>query len=129
VAWSIAEVARESGVTARTLRHYDAIGLLVPAWTADNGRRYYEQEQLMRLQQILLLRNLGLGLETVAEVLAQQSDTSTVAVLVRHRDWLVQEQDRLGRLVRTRRHHHPESEERRRDVTEEGLRGIRAQSL
>ena len=38
MAWSIAEVGRESGVTARTLRHYDAIGLLVPAWTVDNGR-------------------------------------------------------------------------------------------
>jgi len=50
-----------SKVTSRTLRHYDAVGLLAPAWVADNGRRYYEREQLVRLQQILLLRELGLA--------------------------------------------------------------------
>lgn len=49
MAWSIAEVARMSRLTSRTLRHYDDIGLLVPAYTADNGHRYYEQEQLLRL--------------------------------------------------------------------------------
>lgn len=101
MAWSIAEVARESGVTSRTLRHYHAIGLLEPAWTAHNGRRYYEREQLVRLQQILLLRNLGLGLETIAEVLGRHSHGSTIDVLERHREWLLQEQERLGRLVRT----------------------------
>ncbi len=61
VAWSIAEVARMSKVTSRTLRHYDDVGLLRPAYVGSNGYRYYEQEQLLRLQQILLLRELGLG--------------------------------------------------------------------
>jgi len=99
--WSIAEVARTSGVTSRTLRHYDAIGLLPPAWVADNGWRYYEHEQLLRLQQILLLRELGLGLDAVAAILEQQSRHTTVAVLRQHRDWLVAEQERLARLVHT----------------------------
>lgn len=101
MAWSIAEVAREAGVSSRTLRHYDAIGLLPPAWTAENGRRYYQQEQLLRLQQILLLRNLGLGLDSVAEVLDRQSNSSTVDVLRRHREWLVRERERLDNLVQT----------------------------
>jgi DNA-binding transcriptional MerR regulator len=101
MAWSIAEVARSSGVTSRTLRHYHSIGLLVPARVAPNGRRYYEQEQLLRLQQILLLRDLGLSLDAVAEVLAHRNDDDTVGVLVRHKEWLVQEQLRLTRLVRT----------------------------
>jgi DNA-binding transcriptional MerR regulator len=69
MSWSIAELARISGVTSRTLRHYDAVGLLPPAWVAGNGWRHYEREQLLRLQQILLLRNLGLGLRGVAEIL------------------------------------------------------------
>jgi DNA-binding transcriptional MerR regulator len=99
--WSIAEVAKASGVTARTLRHYHAIGLLEPAWTAPNGRRYYEQEQLLRLQRILLLRELGLGLDVIADVITRQSRQDTVEVLARHRDWLVEEQLRLRRLVRT----------------------------
>ncbi|TCN34802.1 DNA-binding transcriptional MerR regulator [Kribbella orskensis] len=101
VAWSIAEVARDSGVTSRTLRHYHAIGLLVPARTASNGRRYYEEEQLLRLQQILLLRELGLSLDVVADVLAKQSNASTIQVLGRHKEWLLREQLRLGQLVRT----------------------------
>ncbi|ONI69522.1 hypothetical protein BWI15_23395 [Kribbella sp. ALI-6-A] len=99
--WSIAEVAKASGVTARTLRHYHAIGLLEPARTAHNGRRYYEQEQLLRLQRILLLRELGLGLDVIADVISRQSRQDTVEVLARHRDWLVEEQLRLRRLVRT----------------------------
>ncbi|GAB2640422.1 MerR family transcriptional regulator [Kribbella swartbergensis] len=101
MAWSIAEVARASGVTSRTLRHYHSIGLLVPARTAPNGRRYYEQEQLLRLQQILLLRDLGLSLDVVAEVVAHRSSQDTIEVLARHKEWLLREQLRLGQLVRT----------------------------
>lgn len=65
MAWPIAEVARMSGVTARTLRHYDEIGLLPPARIGTNGHRYYEERQLLRLQQILVLRTLGLGLPEI----------------------------------------------------------------
>ncbi|MBA2576376.1 MAG: MerR family transcriptional regulator [Euzebyaceae bacterium] len=68
MSWSIAGLARISGVSPRTLCHYDAIGLLAPAWVAGNGWRHYEQEQLLRLQQILLMQNLGLGLRSVAEI-------------------------------------------------------------
>jgi DNA-binding transcriptional MerR regulator len=99
--WSIADVARMSNVTSRTLRHYDAIGLLPPAWTAPGGRRYYERGQLLRLQQILLLRELGLGLEAIGDVLAAQSEASTAEVLRRHRALLLAERRRLDRLVET----------------------------
>ncbi|MDU0291400.1 MerR family transcriptional regulator [Saccharothrix longispora] len=99
MAWSIAQVARMSKVTSRTLRHYDAIGLLAPAWIGGNGYRYYEREQLLRLQQILLLRDLGLGLDTVAEVLDGRH--ATVDVLRNHARWLAAEQERLAALART----------------------------
>jgi len=90
-----------SAVTSRTLRHYDAIGLLPPAWVADDGRRHYDEEQLLCLQQILLLRELGLGLQPIGEVLQRQSRSTTVEVLQRHREGLLAERRRLGRLVRT----------------------------
>jgi DNA-binding transcriptional MerR regulator len=102
--WSIAEVARMSKVTSRTLRHYDAIGLLPPAWVAGDGRRHYGRAELLRLQRILLLRELGLGLDAIGEVLDQQSRSSresAVAVLRRHREWLLAERARLARLART----------------------------
>lgn len=101
MSWSIAELARQAGVSSRTLRHYDAIGLLAPAWVAANGWRHYEAEQLVRLQQILLLRDLGLGLRAVSEILERDRCDDTVDVLRRHRRWLLEEQDRLGRLLHT----------------------------
>jgi DNA-binding transcriptional MerR regulator len=99
MAWSIAEVARMSGVTSRTLRHYDDIGLLPPAWTGSNGHRYYEEADLLRLQQILLMRELDLGLREVRAVLDSQVDR--VAVLREHHARLLKERDRLDTLART----------------------------
>lgn len=88
-----------AGVTSRTLRHYDAIGLLMPAYVGINGYRFYEQPQLLRLQQVLLLRELGLSLETIAEVLTGQRDR--VEALRRQQEWLRTEQQRLARLAAT----------------------------
>lgn len=99
MAWSITEVARMSKVTSRTLRHYDQIGLLAPAYVAGNGYRYYEQEQLLRLQRLLLLRELGLGLGAIAEVLDGSCDQ--IAALRRHEQWLRNERERLQRVADT----------------------------
>lgn len=99
---SIVEVARMAKVTSRTLRHYDDIGLLPPAYVGSNGYRYYGQEQLLRLQQILLLRELGLGLDTISEVLAGQRDR--VQALRQHEQWLRRERDRLAQLADTVAH-------------------------
>ena len=101
VRWSIGEVAQLSGVTSRTLRHYDAIGLLHPAGVGAGGRRHYDAPQLLRLQQILVLRELGLGLADVAEVLARTSGQGAVAVLTQHHERLIAERERLDRLART----------------------------
>ncbi|WP_414170219.1 MerR family transcriptional regulator [Streptoverticillium reticulum] len=97
--WPIAEVARMSGVTARTLRHYDDIGLLPPAWIGTNGHRYYEERQLLRLQQILVLRELGVGLPEIGRILAEQVDE--LEALRGHRSRLLAERDRLDALART----------------------------
>ncbi|MEV7566608.1 MerR family transcriptional regulator [Streptomyces tanashiensis] len=99
MAWSIVDVARMSGVTSRTLRHYDQIGLLTPAWTAGDGHRHYEEPQLLRLQQILLMRELDLGLREIREVLDSGADR--VGVLREHHARLLVEQERLGTLART----------------------------
>jgi DNA-binding transcriptional MerR regulator len=99
MAWPIAEVARMSGVTARTLRHYDEIGLLPPARIGFNGHRYYEEEQLLRLQQILVLRALGVGLPEIARILGEQVDE--LDALRGHHRRLVAERDRLDALAAT----------------------------
>lgn len=99
MSWTIAEVARISGVTSRTLRHYDAIGLLPPAYVGRGGYRHYGEAELLRLQRILVLRELGMGLDAIAAVLAEGGDET--AALRAHLTELTRERDRLARLVRT----------------------------
>ncbi|MFJ4656154.1 MerR family transcriptional regulator [Nocardia sp. NPDC088792] len=95
--WSIQELAKAAGTTSRTLRHYGEIGLLPPVRIGSNGYRYYGQESLVRLQRILLLRELGLGLPAIAQVLDGQQDAA--AALRTHLELLKQEQGRIARQI------------------------------
>ncbi|BAU87461.1 merR family transcriptional regulator [Streptomyces laurentii] len=97
--WPISEVARMSGVTARTLRHYDEIGLMTPSRIGAGGLRYYEEPQILRLQQILVLRSLGVGLSEIDRILSERVDE--VEALRRHHERLLAERDRLDVLVGT----------------------------
>jgi MerR family transcriptional regulator, thiopeptide resistance regulator len=97
--WSIQDIARLAGTTSRTLRHYDDIGLLAPSRIGANGYRYYNDAALMRLQRILLLRELGLGLPAIADLLAGNTDDT--GALRTHLEWLHAEQQRLERQVRS----------------------------
>lgn len=95
--WSIQQIARIAGVTSRTLRHYDDIGLVLPSHVGSNGYRYYDERTLVRLQRVLLLRELGLSLPQIGDVLAK--DVNEAAVLTSHLSVLQQEQDRLARQI------------------------------
>ena len=95
--WSIQEVARLAGTTSRTLRHYDDIDLLPPTSVGSNGYRYYDASALARLQRILLLRQLGLGLPAIADVLDGHRDDT--AALDEHLRWLRAEKERLDRQI------------------------------
>jgi DNA-binding transcriptional MerR regulator len=99
MSWSIVEVARHAGVSSRTLRHYDDVGLVPPAYVGTNGYRYYDQDALLRLQEVLLLRELGLPLDAIRRILDGTSDRS--AVLREHHVALLAERDRLDRLATT----------------------------
>lgn len=95
--WSIQHIARLAGTTSRTLRHYDDIGLVPPSRIGHNGYRYYDGPALVRLQRVLLLRELGLGLEQIADVLVHQHDE--VSALTTHLSFLRQEKERLARQI------------------------------
>lgn len=95
--WSIQQIAKIAGTTSRALRHYGDIGLLPASRIGSNGYRYYDRDAIVRLQRILLLRDLGLGLPQIAEVL-DRGDSQEDA-LTGHLAWLQQEQDRLARQI------------------------------
>ena len=96
--WSIQHLAKLAGTTSRTLRHYDDIGLLAPTRIAANGYRHYDENALVRLQRILLLRQLGLGLPQIADVLDREVPEH--AALTAHLEFLEAERERLERQIR-----------------------------
>jgi len=69
----VGALARRTGLTVRTLHHYDEIGLLTPSRRTPSGHRLYGLEEVRRLQQIASLRHLGLGLEEIGEALRRPS--------------------------------------------------------
>ena len=98
--WRIGEVAAATGVTVRTLRHYDELGLLVPSGRTGSGYRLYSDADVRRLYRILALRRMGFGLDDVAATLAADGDDPR-PVLHRHLARL-DEQVRLAEQLRTR---------------------------
>ncbi|WP_339371107.1 MerR family transcriptional regulator [Paenibacillus elgii] len=66
--WKVGELAKLTGLTIRTLRFYDQIGLFSPSAHSDSGHRLYNEADLSRLQQILSLKELGLSLEEIKSV-------------------------------------------------------------
>lgn len=99
-AYTIGELAKLAGVTVRTLRHYDQVGLLTPSARTEAGYRMYGRADLLRLQQILFFRELDMPLAEIRAVL-QDPDFDMVAALRQHRRLLEQRMERLTRLLAT----------------------------
>lgn len=96
--WTIQEVARRTGLTSRTLRHYDDIGLLPASEIGHGGIRHYDDHALVRLQRILLLKDLGLGLSAIAEVVDSPTGDE-ISHLRRHLELLELERQTLDRRI------------------------------
>lgn len=96
--WSMIELARLVGATRRTLRHYAEIGLLTPSRVSRKGYRYYGEPELLRLQRVLLLRELGLGLAEIREVLARPPEDA-VEALRGHLEGLRAQAERVARQL------------------------------
>src|ERR671919_3230197 len=94
--YRVGEVARLTRVSVRTLHHYDRIGLLRPALHSAAGYRMYGESELLRLQQILILRYLGFPLKQIGDLL-HRDDFDLVASLRVQRQAL---HDRIAELER-----------------------------
>ena len=90
--WPIRDVARATGLTSRTLRHYEQIGLLHPSRVASNGYRFYGEIELSRLYKILSLRALELPLATIQ--IALDDDESLEEAIQSHLSFLEERRDR-----------------------------------
>jgi DNA-binding transcriptional MerR regulator len=90
---TVGQIAKLSGLTVRTLHHYDDIGLLIPSERRDNGYRRYTDADLERLRQILVYRELGLSLDEIASIVNRDTDPAEALLAER-----LQISDRVERL-------------------------------
>src|SRR5690606_26244740 len=97
---TVKQVADMAGVSVRTLHHYDDIDLLKPAHVGENGYRYYGREELMRLQQILIHRELGIPLAEIGAILDDPA-FDRLEALESQRRRMVGEAERLAEMLRT----------------------------
>lgn len=96
--WSIGEMARRAGVSVRTLRHYDAIGLLSPAGVMASGYRRYDAAALARLEQILFFRELGFPLAQIREIMTHP-DYDAREAMRRQRALLLAQRSRVETML------------------------------
>lgn len=98
--YTVNKLAKLSGVSPRTLRFYDEINLLKPAFYGDNRYRYYEEEQLLMLQQILFFRELGFSLDDIQRIISSD-DFNKIETLNIHKSTLLKNLESTKILIRT----------------------------
>ncbi|MEC3863394.1 MerR family transcriptional regulator [Mesobacterium sp. TK19101] len=98
--YTVSEVAKMAGISVRTLHHYHEISLLRPAYVGENSYRYYGREELLRLQQILVHRELGIPLGEIGAIL-DVPGFDRLTALKSQRERIAQEVARSAEMLRT----------------------------
>lgn len=96
--YTVQKLGKLAGVSTRTLRYYDEIGILKPARINSSGYRIYGQKEVDRLQQILFYRELGVSLEKIKEIMTSPSFNEAKA-LREHREKLLEKRNQLDLLI------------------------------
>jgi DNA-binding transcriptional MerR regulator len=99
VEYTVQKLSSLAGVSTRTLRYYDEIGILKPARINSSGYRIYGQAEVDRLQQILFYRELGVSLESIKEIVTAPSFDGAKA-LRDHREQLLEKREQLDLLIK-----------------------------
>lgn len=96
--YTVQKLAQLAGVSSRTLRYYDEIGILKPARTNSSGYRIYGQKEVDRLQQILFYRELGISLDQIKDIITAPAFDAADA-LKEHRERLLEKRKQLDLLI------------------------------
>lgn len=96
--YTVQKLARLAGISARTLRYYDEIGILKPARMNSSGYRIYGQAEVSMLQQILFYKELGISLESIKKIVTAPSFNG-VGALKEHRAQLLEKRKQLDLLI------------------------------
>lgn len=96
--YTVLKLAKMAGISTRTLRYYDEVGILKPARINSSGYRIYGRNELDRLQQILFYRELEFSIDKIKEILSS-SDFDEKLALINHKKQLVEKRKRLDQLI------------------------------
>jgi len=97
MAFTVGELSRLTGVTVRALHHYDEIGLVRPSQRSAAGYRIYNDGDVLRLQQVLVFRELGVPLEEIGTAIDEARDRATL--LRKHRQQLAAKRTRIDAML------------------------------
>lgn len=98
--YTVKQLSKLAGISVRTLHYYDELGLLEPESVGANGYRHYGEKSVLKLQQILLYRELGLSLEKIKAIVGSP-DFKVLHALQSHKEALQGQVERLERIVQT----------------------------
>lgn len=106
--YTTGEIAKLCGVTVRTVQYYDTRGLLVPSKLSEGGRRLYSEEDLKMMQIICFLRELGLPIDSITQLLSEPDSSSVILLLLDQqekelRDKISKDQTKLNKLEELKR--------------------------
>lgn len=106
--YTTGEIAKLCGVTVRTVQYYDSRGILVPTELSEGGRRLYSEADLKRMKVICFLRDLGLPINSIGQLLAEEEPENVINLLLEQqeqvlREEICQRQEKLERLERLQR--------------------------
>ena len=116
--YTTGELAKLCGVTVRTVQYYDTRGILTPSELSEGGRRLYSEDDVKRMKIICFLRELGLPIDSIAQLLSEEDPRSVISLL------LDQQETALKEEIAAR-----EAQLRKLEVLRDGLRSVREFSV
>ena len=102
--YTTGELAKACGVTVRTVQFYDQRGILIPSALTEGGRRLYSEKDLKKMKIICFLRDTGLSLDIIGQLLKEEDPGSVISILLKQQEQVLREeisvrQEQLDRLT------------------------------
>ena len=102
--YTTGEVAKLCGVTVRTVQYYDTRGILIPSGLSEGGRRLYSEDDVRRMKIICFLRNLGLPIDAISQILQEEHPEKVISLLIEQQEKTLSDEiaDREEKLEKLR---------------------------
>lgn len=90
--YTTGDIAKLCGVSVRTVQYYDSRNILVPSELSEGGRRLYSEQDLKRMKVICFLRDAGISINSIGELLAEENPSSVIAALLKRQEQIIKEE-------------------------------------